>query len=322
LVRAPTLNGSGTGKGLLVKIVCAIAFGRSPDAFTGGQNVKELELRLGAALMEAAPAVFLDNLNGVALQSDLLACVLTEPLASVRALGLSKMVRLNASAFVVVTGNGVSLAEDLVRRFVVVELDARTEDPEARPYTGDLLAEVQVRRAELLAACLTIWRWSQMNPRKLSRGTPLGGYSQWEAWVRDALLTLGAADPVARIADIKAKDVRRQDIALLFQTWHDKHGSRPMRASALHPDVIAILDPHNRGRQFIAAALAKLENTRIASFTLTRCQSPGKWSADTYAVLQAPPIADLLAARAADHWYIDSEKPIGCVGFPRWHQML
>ncbi len=106
LVRAPDINGSGTGKGLLAKAVCAIAFGRFPDAFTGGPNVRELELRLGAALMEAAPAIFLDNLNGVALQSDLLASVLTEPLASLRVLGLSKMVRLNASAFVVITGNG------------------------------------------------------------------------------------------------------------------------------------------------------------------------------------------------------------------------
>lgn len=300
LVRAPNINGSGTGKGLLVNAICTIAFGRAPDAFTGGQTVRELELRLGAAMMEAAPAVFLDNMNGIALQSDLLASVLTETLASVRVLGLSKMVRLNASSFVVVTGNGVSLAEDLVSRFMVVELDARTEDPEARRFVGDLLAEVKARRQELLAAALTVWRWAQSNPRKLARGRPMRGYNQWGAWVRDALVTLGAMDPAARIADIKSRDVRRQDTALLFETWHEKHGNKPVRVSALHPEVSALIDPQNRGRQFIAAALVQLEGTRIASLILTRCKSPGKWSGATYAIGLALPLIDSQATLDAD----------------------
>ncbi len=192
-----------------------------------------------------------------------------------------------------------SLAEDLVRRFMMVELDARTEDPEARRFTGDLLADINGRRAELLAAALTIWRWAQMNPRKLTRGAPFGGYTQWGAWVRDPLLTLGATDPVARIADIKARDVRRQDTALLFQTWDEKHGSKPMRASALGPEVTAIIDPHGRGRQFVSAALAKLEGTRIASFILTRSKSPGKWGADTYAVSSPLPLVDPPAPESA-----------------------
>ena len=299
VIRAPNITGSGTGKGLLAKIVCAIAFGRSPDAFTGGQTVKELELRLGAALMEAAPAIFLDNLNGMDLQSDLLASVLTEPLASVRVLGMSKMVRLNASAFVVITGNALSLSEDLVRRFLVVELDARTEDPEARSFSGDLLADVQARRAELLAAALTIWRWAQVTKGKLARGTTLGGYTEWCVWVRDALLTLGMADPVARIADIKAQDVRRQDTALLFETWQAKHGCKPVTAATLHEDVRTTIDPQNRGLRFVVAKLAKLENTQLAGLRLTRCKSAGKWSAATYAVLPVLPLADLSASGGA-----------------------
>jgi hypothetical protein len=300
LVRAPNINGSGTGKGLLVKIICAIAFGRAPDAFTGGANIKELELRLGAALMEAAPAIFLDNLNGVALRSDLLASVLAEPLASVRVLGMSKMVRLNSSAFLVITGNGLTLTEDLVRRFVLVELDARTEDPEARRFNGNLLAEVQDRRAELLAAALAVWRWARLNQRKVKAGAALGGYAQWCAWVRDALLTLGTADPVTRIADIKAQDAGRQDTAFLFETWHDRHGGNPTRASALHADVKTIIDPHGRGRQHIVAALAKLENTRINSMVLTRCKSAGKWGVATYAVQSALPLFDPPDAGSAE----------------------
>ena len=45
-------------------------------------------------------------------------------------LGKSQMLRLNASAFVVLTGNGLTVSEDLARRFIMVDLDPRTEDPE------------------------------------------------------------------------------------------------------------------------------------------------------------------------------------------------
>ena len=159
-MRAPNINGSGTGKGLLVRAVCSIAFGRPPQAFTGGADRQELEKRLASALITAEPAVFLDNLNGIALQSDLLASALTEtPALALRPLGRSELLRLDTSGFVTVTGNGLTLAEDLVRRFVTVELDATHEDPEFRSFAGDLLVDVRARRADLLGAALTIWRW-------------------------------------------------------------------------------------------------------------------------------------------------------------------
>ena len=290
LIRAPNLSGSGTGKGLLAKIICTIAFGASPAAFTGGGNIKELEARLGAALMEASPSIFLDNFNGGTLQSDLMASVLTERLAKVRVLGLSKQVPLNPSCFLVVTGNAVMLSEDLVRRFLVVELDARTEDPEARPFTGDLLADVKARRAELLGAALTIWRWAQLNSGRIARGLALGGYQQWCGWVRDALTALGAADPVARVATIKAADTKRQDAAAFFEAWHERHGDRPIKAAELDAEVRSIIDPHGRGRQFIASELAKLNGTRVAGLMLSRSKPSGRWSTASYAVMRPLPL--------------------------------
>ena len=117
-----------------------IAFGREPHAVTGGGNNEEIDKRIAAELMEGHPMLFLDNLNDAAFRSDLLASVITERPARVRVLGLSKMVQLNSSAFVVLTGNGLSVAEDLARRVITVELDAKTEDPEARPFKSNLRA--------------------------------------------------------------------------------------------------------------------------------------------------------------------------------------
>ncbi|MCX7377336.1 MAG: hypothetical protein NTY94_11425 [Alphaproteobacteria bacterium] len=290
LIRAPNLSGSGTGKGLLAKAICTIAFGASPAALTSGGNIKELEARLGTALMDASPAVFLDNFNGATLQSDMMASVLTERRAKVRVLGLSKDVWLNPSCFLVVAGNAVMLSEDLVRRFLVVELDARTEDPEARPFTGDFLAEVQMRRAELLGAALTIWRWAQLHSGRIARGLALGSYQQWCGWVRDALVALGAADPVARVATIKAADTKRQDTAAFFGAWHECHGDRPMKATEVDAEVVSIINPHGRSRQFIASELAKLVGTRVAGLMLTRSKPSGRWSTATYAVTRPLPL--------------------------------
>ena len=116
LVRAPEISGAGTGKGLLVRALCAIAFGVKPEAFTAGGDRQELDKRLAAELVEAAPILFLDNMNGSFLRSNLMAQILTERPVRVRLLGLTYMAQLNSTAFIAVTGNGLTISEDLARR--------------------------------------------------------------------------------------------------------------------------------------------------------------------------------------------------------------
>jgi hypothetical protein len=228
--------------------------------------------------------LFLDNLNDAALRGDLLASALTEPFVKVRPLGFSRLLPLNPTAFVAITGNGVILSEDLVRRFIVVELDARTDDPESRPFALGFLASISARRTELLSAALTIWRWGRQNDRTIPSGRPLGSYEIWCRWVRDPLLALGCADPVKRIAQIKARDPLRQRNAVLFKKWWECHNNRPVSAAELHEEVQRLIDPHGRGRQFIAVALTRLTGTRAGGFALTRQDSVGKWGHATYAL--------------------------------------
>src|SRR6267378_4558252 len=100
-----------------------IPWGSEPHAVTAGASAEELEKRIAAELIEGSPALFLDNLNNTAFKSNLLASAITERPARVRLLGRSQMVPLNASAFVILTGNGLTVSEDLARRFISVELD-------------------------------------------------------------------------------------------------------------------------------------------------------------------------------------------------------
>ena len=288
LLSAPAVSGAGTGKGLLVPAICTIAFGIRPRAFTMGSDRQELDKRLAAELIEAQPSLFLDNANGVALRSDTLASVLTERPARVRVLGQTRMVMLNSTAFIAITGNGLIITEDLARRFNPCQLDARCEDPEQRQFGSGFLDQVERRRAQLLAACLTIWRWGRQNAWLLPRGKPLGSFEIWAEWCRDPLLALGCRDPVERIESLKAHDPRRQRIAELFQVWCEHHGATPMKINQLAEPVKAIADPQERA-QYMATFIAGLAGTHAAGFVLTRQESAGKWTAATYALTEAMP---------------------------------
>jgi hypothetical protein len=108
------------------------------------------------------------------LHSDALASVLAERPARVRMLGETRMVPLNSTAFVVVTGNGLTATEDLARRFILCELDARCEDPKLRSFAAGFLEDIERRRSELLTAALTIWRWGCQNTRVLRAASRWG----------------------------------------------------------------------------------------------------------------------------------------------------
>jgi putative DNA primase/helicase len=287
LGRAPEISGAGTGKGLLVRSISAIAFGIRPRAFTKGGDRQELDKRLASDLIEAAPILFLDNVNGTTLRSDMLASVLTERPTRVRPLGRTRMVAMNCTAFVAVTGNGLGVSEDLARRFVVCELDARCEDPEQRQFGSDFLEEIENRRAELLEAVLTIWRWGRQNAASLKRGRALGSFEQWGEWCRDPLLALGCRDPVERIESVKSDDPHRRQIVALFEAWHRHHGERPVKAAALAEPVRALVDPQGQGRQHVAARLVRLTRTHIGGFVLTREGPAGRWGAATYSLVRA-----------------------------------
>jgi hypothetical protein len=283
LLRAPPMSGAGAGKGLLARCICIIAFGREPHAVTAGSTPEELEKRIAAELIEGSPALFLDNLNNTAFKSNLLASAITERPARVRLLGRSQMVPLNATAFVILTGNGLSVSEDLARRFIAVDFDPRTEDPEARRFTTDIRAEVTARRTKLLAALLTIWRWGRI-ARDISAGLSLGSFEQWCRWARDPLLALGCQDPAQRVSEAKERDGRRQALADLLAIWWERHQNNPVAVRELHDDVKQVADPQDHGRQYLAAKLEKLAGTRMAGYMFTRQAPAGRWGAATYAL--------------------------------------
>jgi hypothetical protein len=280
LFRGAAHSGSGAGKGKLARCACAVAYGRQPFAIAPGGNAEEFEKRIAAALLEGGPAVLFDNLNGITLRSAALESALSERPAKVRQFRTLELIQLNALASTFVTGNGITLSRDLVRRFVETELDARMEDPERRRFSGDIVAEALLRRRDLLAALLTIWRYGRLD--SLKQGIALGSFEQWCAWVRDPLIALGCKDPVERLSDVKERDPFRHTVTELFTVWWRLHGSSPQIAYGLDPEVQKIVDPHGRGRQFVVGQLEKYAGTRLSGFKLTRHKGLNPREAATY----------------------------------------
>ncbi len=284
LVNAPLFSGAGTGKGLLVNATSLIAFNASPCAFTISSDLSEFEKRLASALIEAQPIIFIDNSNDITLKSDLLASIMTEKNIRIRPLGSSKSVSIKSNAFVVITGNGVDLSEDLTRRFLISNLEAQTAVPEARPFKAGFLEAISSERPKLLSACMTIMRWGRQNQGSIPEGLALGSYEQWALWVRDPLLALGCADPVARIRALKDQDPERLKIEEIFVEWWTHHGTKPMKAADLDEQVKELIDPQDRGRQWQVARLKKLTGTRVAGFVLKTQKNSGKNSKTTYSL--------------------------------------
>jgi hypothetical protein len=276
LANAPAVSGAGTGKGLATKAIGIIASGAAPSAFTSGHDVGEFDKRLAAALIEARPAIFLDNYNGKDLTSDILASALTENPCEVRPLGHTTMVKLHTRTLITITGNDIQIAEDMARRLIETDYDAKVEDPELRPFKPGFLDTVHEERTSLLGHALTIWRWGRKNARQLTQGKPLGSYEIWAQWCRDPLINLGTRDPVDRLAAIKAADPKRKRIQTVFEAWWTAHQDTLLPAKDLHQTVIQVIDEKSGfrdgvfqySRQFVARWLQSHTNTRVGGYVL------------------------------------------------------
>lgn len=304
VVTAPALNGSGAGKGLLVRLVCLIAYGTMPTTINASPKPGEFDNRIAAALMKATQALLVDNVNGLVPASDLLASIFTEPEVEWRVLGLSKLVRLLTVACIFITGNATTLQEDQLRRNYTSHLDPQVEDAEAREFPPGLLDDVRRRRADYLAAVLTIWRWAQQNPDDQVRGLALGTFDRWCRWCRDPILTLGGADPVAKARAAKQDDPRRSEWAETLRLMRELHGSGPVTLPNLHPEVMARLTtPSQKSPQYIRRRLEEKVGTRAGGLVLHREKTSSPHSQAKYSVHETgehPPLPPPVSAREAE----------------------
>jgi putative DNA primase/helicase len=204
LLCAPT---AGTGKSHYVNTASTIATGRACPVITNVASSEEMEKRLGAMVLEGVPIINLDNCTHD-LGGDLLCQITEQRYVRIRILGKSETPQCEYRGSVYATGNNVTYVGDMTRRGLICNLDAVLERPETRTFAFDPVKRAAEQRGQFIHHILTISRAYRVAAAKVGC-SPIGSYGAWSAAVREPLVWLGKADPVASMDTLRDEDPAR-----------------------------------------------------------------------------------------------------------------
>ncbi len=210
-----TAPAAGTGKSLLVDIAAILATDRKAAVVTPTQDEAELEKRIGAAALAGDQIIGIDNVTHI-LRSDQLCQLLIQEKVQVRVLGASKNVRIPSTALICATGNNLSVHGDLNRRAVRIRLDAKCERPDERRFDRHAAGLALRKRAELVAAALTIVR-AYLAAGAPSQAAPTGSFEDWSDTVRSALIWMGMGDCRGDVDAMRAEDPEKAELAEIME---------------------------------------------------------------------------------------------------------
>jgi len=217
-IGAVTANTPATGKSKLVDVVAAIATGRACPVTGLGSTQEELEKRIDALLLKGDLLASFDNVDRP-VKSDILCQVTTQSEKSIRVMGLSKIVDAPTNIFVMMTGNNLTLVGDLVRRCLVVHLDAGCERPELREFTRDAVEHVLERRPALIRAALAISKGYLDAGCPDVGSQPFGSFEVWDKMVRRPLMWAGFADPLKPAEAMRDQDHELAGLREFLREW-------------------------------------------------------------------------------------------------------
>ena len=218
---APT---AGTGKSLLVDVICGIATGKPAAVMSQAKDEAELEKRLHSAALRGDDLIAIDNCEAP-LKGDTLCQILTQPEISIRPLGASRLINIEKQVVVMATGNNLEIQADLVRRTLLCTLDANCERPETRQFAENPFEKALECRDELVGHCLNIIRTFQKAGAPKQANT-LGSFETFSSRIRDALIWLGSPDPVASQNVLRTNDRSLEaQSRLIAWLWNNFEGT-------------------------------------------------------------------------------------------------
>ena len=124
---------------------------------TALRNTDETEKRLGSIILSGLAIISLDNCTHD-LGGELLCQIAERPVVRIRILGRSEVPDCECRTAMFATGNNITFKDDMVRRGLVCNLEARDERPELRVFKRNALKTAAANRESYVAAGLTIMR--------------------------------------------------------------------------------------------------------------------------------------------------------------------
>jgi hypothetical protein len=254
-------NTRGAGKSLLADVTSEIVSGRPMARMAPVDDDDEWNKRILALAIAGDSLILIDNIAGT-LGAPALDAALTGTTFSGRVLGQTRTVTAPLCATWYATGNNVVLAGDLARRCSHIRLESPEELPERRTRFAhpDLLPWVRERRAELVAAGLTVLRGYSAAGRPDMLLPPWGSFEGWSKLVRGALVWAGEADPGETRAELQtASDRDAVTLGYLIAGWEEVQKDFTANRCTVSQVLSHMALPVNAARfEKLRAALAEL----------------------------------------------------------------
>jgi hypothetical protein len=215
---------AGTGKSYLLDCVAAIAIAGYMPVLDMEKNVEENRKRLETALIQGQMLFSMDNTE-IPLGGPWLCQAIERPQVEPRWLQHNKAVALYNNWSLFGSGNNLKLLDDVVRRCLKCTIKAGgRENPLERTFKSKPFDRALAQRWKYIRAILTIAR------AYIEAGCPgeLRGigepFTEWNRFVRSALVWVGFADPVESQEGIRSADPRRQQRLALWTAIAGAYG--------------------------------------------------------------------------------------------------
>lgn len=218
----------GSGASTLCDIINIVLSGRPAPVINADAGKAEIDKTIDSVMFAGLPSIVIDNVvDGQTFNSIALAQVISQPSRQIRILGKSETLLAPCTQMVLVNGNNISIADDLVRRFVMIRLNPRCESPHRRAFKHpDIVAQCQRARAQILSDCYTIIEACRL--AEAVEIEPLAGFEGWTRSVAASLVWLGLPSPILSQARIEREDPRKIQWRGIMHAWYAAFGSEPM----------------------------------------------------------------------------------------------
>jgi hypothetical protein len=213
-------NAPRTGKTLLGKTVQIPVFGTA--AVTPMKTEEEFDKVLDTAAIEAWPVLFLDNLTGL-FKSPALDAFMTSPTRRARTMNSQRSFAAPRTTQVLLTGNNLSLSEDLEERFLICDLYLEEMDPRSRKIDRRIdeawLARPDVRSRILSALWALVRDWDQAGRPRSTAHMP--GFEDWAEIYGGIVEHAGFGSPLERPKLAYGGDDAKRDLMAMLEALAD-----------------------------------------------------------------------------------------------------
>lgn len=303
----------GSGASTLCDLVHVILTGRPAAVVNASLGRQETDKAIDAVQLAGLPSIVIDNVtDGEQFHSIAIAQVLSQPTRQVRVLGESTVIQAPCTQLVLVNGNNIRVADDLVRRFIMVRLDPHMENPHTREFARpDLIKEAQRDRPQLLSDLYTLTAAYRASG-ELAVVSRLAGFSGWLHAVAAPLVWLGLPDPAVTQQNISVDDEKRTLLKGMMGAWYEAFGQAPVTLREAVGDEFgdeehALPPEQEKARQRLKQVLLQVCPSPRGGLDMTKL---GRWMAG----VNGRVIGDLslesagIAHGGVRRWYVRNQK--------------